>query len=62
MAWSHGTFYWNELMTRDVERAKKFYRRHVGLDIRFDANACAGRIVMLLEPGGAGVGRMMPVN
>ena len=22
---SHGTFYWNELMTRDVERAKKFY-------------------------------------
>lgn len=62
MAWSHGTFYWNELMTRDVERAKKFYRRHVGLDIRFDANACAGRIVMLLEPGGAGVDRMTPVN
>jgi uncharacterized protein len=23
--WSHGTFYWNELMTRDLERAKKFY-------------------------------------
>jgi uncharacterized protein len=22
---THGTFYWNELMTRDVERAKKFY-------------------------------------
>ena len=21
--WSHGTFYWNELMTRDAEKAKK---------------------------------------
>ena len=23
--WKHGHFYWNELMTRDVERAKRFY-------------------------------------
>jgi predicted enzyme related to lactoylglutathione lyase len=30
MAWSHGNFYWNELMTRDAERAKKFYRDTVG--------------------------------
>ena len=21
--WSHGSFHWNELMTRDVERAKR---------------------------------------
>ncbi len=28
--WSHGTFYWNELMTRDVERAKKFYADILG--------------------------------
>ena len=28
--WSHGTFYWNELMTREVERAKKFYQDTVG--------------------------------
>ncbi len=27
---SHGTFYWNELMTRDVERAKAFYRDTIG--------------------------------
>ena len=26
----HGTFYWNELMTRDVERAKKFYADTIG--------------------------------
>src|SRR6187455_1306467 len=27
---SHGTFCWNELMTRDVERAKKFYEETIG--------------------------------
>jgi predicted enzyme related to lactoylglutathione lyase len=27
---SHGTFCWNELMTRDVERAKKFYGETIG--------------------------------
>jgi len=30
MPGEHGTFYWNELMTRDVERAKKFYAQTVG--------------------------------
>ncbi len=28
--WSHGNFYWNELMTHDAERAKEFYRSVVG--------------------------------
>jgi predicted enzyme related to lactoylglutathione lyase len=28
--WSHGTFYWNELMTRDAERAKTFYGDTIG--------------------------------
>ena len=28
--WSHGHFYWNELMTRDVERAKRFYGETIG--------------------------------
>jgi predicted enzyme related to lactoylglutathione lyase len=28
--WSHGTFYWNELMTHDVEKAKKFYGSSIG--------------------------------
>src|SRR5262249_8202163 len=27
---SHGTFCWNELMTRDVERAKRFYASTIG--------------------------------
>ena len=28
--WSHGSFYWNELMTRDVEQTKKFYGSSIG--------------------------------
>jgi predicted enzyme related to lactoylglutathione lyase len=26
----HGTFYWNELNTRDVESAKNFYKKTIG--------------------------------
>jgi len=43
MRGSHGTFYWNEMMTRSVERAKKFYADTVGWS--FDA---------MPMPGGAG--------
>ena len=28
--WAHGTFHWNELRTRDAERAKRFYQDTVG--------------------------------
>ena len=28
--WSHGNFYWNELMAHDVERAKTFYSAAIG--------------------------------
>jgi predicted enzyme related to lactoylglutathione lyase len=30
MAWTHGSFYWNELLTKDVERAKRFYTDTIG--------------------------------
>lgn len=30
MSYNHGHFYWNELATRDVESAKKFYADIVG--------------------------------
>ena len=126
MPWSHGKFYWNELTTRDPERAKKFYADTLGwsfdampmgegatywiakvgdepvggmFDIRghefekvpeswmayiavddVDARAAkavkagakimkpafdvpgVGRIAMLLEPGGAAIGWMTPLN
>jgi predicted enzyme related to lactoylglutathione lyase len=126
MPWSHGQFHWNELMTRDVERAKKFYAAALGwtfeampmpgggaywiaksgdvpaggifdisgpdykgvpeswmpyiavddVDARvkkatkagakvmkpaFDVPG-VGRIVILLEPGGAGIGWMTPAS
>lgn len=28
--WSHGNFCWNELMTRDAKRARKFYEDTIG--------------------------------
>jgi len=28
--WSHGCFHWNELRTRDAERAKRFYEATIG--------------------------------
>ena len=34
MAWSHGEFHWNELMTRDVQRAIKFYSETLGWSFR----------------------------
>jgi predicted enzyme related to lactoylglutathione lyase len=36
----HGTFYWNELMTRNVERAKTFYGTTIGWS--FDAMPMPG--------------------
>lgn len=30
MPWSHGVFYWNELMTWDVDRAQRFYTETIG--------------------------------
>jgi predicted enzyme related to lactoylglutathione lyase len=126
MNWSHGHFHWNELMTRDVARAKKFYADALGwrydsmpmpdggaytlamVDGQpvagiFDINGAeykdvpeawmayiavddvdarvkkatkagakvmkpafdvpgVGRIVILTEPGGAGIGWMTPAN
>jgi predicted enzyme related to lactoylglutathione lyase len=28
--WTHGTFWWNELLTRDLARAKRFYKSAIG--------------------------------
>lgn len=121
----HGNFYWNELVTRDVEKAKKFYGSTIGwtfdgmpmpegtywvakmgdkpvgglftiggpqwegvpehwmaylavddVDARAKKGTAAGaklmrpifdipsvgRIAILTEPGGAGIGWIMPIN
>ncbi|MGC2123661.1 MAG: VOC family protein [Xanthobacteraceae bacterium] len=126
MRGTHGTLYWNELMTRDVARAKAFYADTIGwtydampmpgggtywvakmndapvagifdisapefgpvpeswmayiatddVDARAKKAVAAGakvmkpafdvpgvgRIVILMEPGGAGIGWMTPAN
>jgi uncharacterized protein len=40
MSGPHGTFYWNELMTHDVESAKRFYADTLGWS--FDAMTMPG--------------------
>ena len=39
---AHGTFYWNELLTRDVERAKAFYAETIGWS--YEAMPAAGGV------------------
>jgi uncharacterized protein len=51
MRGSHGTFYWNELMTRNVEQAKKFYADTLGWS--FDA---------MPMPGGTGTYWLAKIN
>jgi len=40
MTWTHGTFYWNELMTHDSELARRFYHHTIGWT--FDAMPMPG--------------------
>jgi len=54
--WSHGRFYWNELMTRDVERAKRFYGETVGW--AFEAMPMSEGTYWVAEVDGAPVGGM----
>jgi uncharacterized protein len=51
MTASHGKFYWNELMTRDVERAKKFY-----------ADALGWSFEGMPMPGGSGTYWLAKIN
>ena len=50
-AWSHGTFHWNELRTRDAERAKKFYRDTIGWTFEACRRPTAGPIGAPCEDG-----------
>lgn len=63
---SHGNFHWNELMSRDVERAKQFSRDTIGWSYQSmpmaDGRTYFGRIAILREPGGAGIGGITPAS
>jgi uncharacterized protein len=60
MAWSHGQFYWNELMTRDVEASKRFFETAVGWT--FDAMPMAGGTYWIAKSGEETAGGLMPVG
>jgi len=50
MTWSHGRFHWNELMTRDVARAKKFYADALGWS--FEAMPMGGGMTYWIAKAG----------
>ena len=60
MAWSHGQFYWNELMTRDVERAKKFYQSSIGWS--FDAMPMENGTYWIAKQGDQPVAGFFPLT
>ena len=57
----HGVFYWNELMTRDVEAAIKFYRDVMGWQIEaVDMGDFTDWVASLDSQPVAGIMGMMP--
>ncbi|MGD8453091.1 MAG: VOC family protein [Phycisphaerae bacterium] len=62
MQWQPGTFCWTELMTRDVEAAKKFYKELIGW--KMTDQAVAGTPYTTFAPEGAerSVGGMMQMS
>lgn len=57
--WTHGSFYWNELMTRDAERDKKFYATTIGWN--FEAMPMADGTYWVAKMGNAAVGGLFPL-
>jgi uncharacterized protein len=57
---SHGTFVWNELMTHDVERTKKFYRDTVGWT--FESMTTSIGTYWIAKLGDKSVGGIFPMK
>ena len=61
MAWSHGSFFWNELLTRDVEQAKRFCTQTIGWS--FDAMPTPdGATYWVAKMDGKPVGGILPTD
>jgi uncharacterized protein len=58
--WSHGTFHWNELMTRDDERAKRFYADTIGWS--FEAMSMPDGTYWVAALDGKPVAGLFPLN
>jgi uncharacterized protein len=57
--WSHGNFYWNELMAHDVERAKTFYSATIGWT--FEAMPMPNGTYWVAKMGDKPVGGIFPM-
>jgi predicted enzyme related to lactoylglutathione lyase len=62
MAWSHGKFYWNELMTRDPERAKAFYADTLGWTYDAMPTGGGGPTYWLAKAGDEMAGGMFDIS
>lgn len=58
--WSHGSFYWNELMTRNPEASKKFYADTLGWT--YEAMPVPGSTYWVAKMGDAPVGGIFPLK
>jgi predicted enzyme related to lactoylglutathione lyase len=58
--WSHGAFYWNELMTRDAEAAKKFYGATLGWT--YEAMTMSNGNYWIAKMGAVPVGGIFPLT
>jgi predicted enzyme related to lactoylglutathione lyase len=56
----HGTFYWNELMTRDAEAAKRFYAETIGWS--FDGMPMPDGTYWIVKMGDKPVGGLIDVS
>jgi predicted enzyme related to lactoylglutathione lyase len=57
---AHGNFYWNELMTRDADKAKKFYGDVIGWT--FDAMPMPDGTYWVAKVGDKFVGGIFPLT
>lgn len=60
MAWSHGSFYWNELMSWDLEQAKRFYGETLGWT--YEAMPMESGTYWVIKCGEATVGGMFALT
>lgn len=57
---AHGSFHWNELVTRDVEKAKKFYGDTIGWS--FEGMPMPDGTYWIAKMGDAVVGGLFPIG
>src|SRR5262245_6219125 len=59
--WTHGQFHWNELRTRDAERAKRFYETTIGWSFE-KTSTPDGRPYWVAMQGGKPVAGLFPLS